>query len=279
MITDLTRTFSVDDVTLAWDRWGDPEHGAPLFLCHGFSGSAHDFALVIEELAPSREVVAIDHRGHGRSQKLGATDRYSIDRLATDLIAMLDAEVGRPVDLLGHSMGGAISLQVTLRRPDLVRSLILMDTSAWSFSPLDEQIAALMSAFMQGFDPTGGLPDLTAMATPEEPLIAASTPAEWQSVKEQMAAAFDPYAFKALGKNLFEPGAASVRERLGEIACPVTVIVGEHDHPFVDQAPELAAEVADGQFIVIPGAYHSPQLTHQSEWTAAVEQHLSRANG
>jgi pimeloyl-ACP methyl ester carboxylesterase len=279
VITDLTRTFTVDDATLAWDRWGGHHDGTPLFLCHGFSGSSHDFALVIEQLAATREVIAIDHRGHGRSQKLGATDRYSIDRLAADLIALLETEVGRPVDLLGHSMGGAISLKVTLTRPDLVRSLILMDTSAWSFLPLDENIAALMSAFMHGFDPAGGLPDLTAMATPEEPLIAASTPAEWQSVKDQMAAAFDPYALKALGQNLFEPDASSVRDRLGEIACPVTVIVGELDHPFVDQAPELAAEVPDGQYVVIPGAYHSPQLTHQADWTAAVEQHLARANG
>jgi hypothetical protein len=38
VITDLTRTFTVDDATLAWDRWGDPRQGTPLFLCHGFSG-------------------------------------------------------------------------------------------------------------------------------------------------------------------------------------------------------------------------------------------------
>ena len=62
--------------------------------------------------------------------------------------------------------------------------------------------------------------------------------------------------------------------RLPSIACPTTVIVGEHDHPLVDQAPELAAEVADGRLTVIEGAYHSPQLTHPSEWRAAVEAHL-----
>jgi pimeloyl-ACP methyl ester carboxylesterase len=63
----------VDDTTVAWDRWGDGSGGTPLFLCHGFSGSSHDFALAIEELAASCEVVAVDHRWHGRSQKLGTT--------------------------------------------------------------------------------------------------------------------------------------------------------------------------------------------------------------
>ena len=42
----------------------------------------------------------------------------------------------------------------------------------------------------------------------------------------------------------------------------------------VDQAPALAAEVANGRTTVIAGAFHSPQLTHPDEWRAAVEAHL-----
>ncbi len=277
MITDLTRTFSVDDATLAWDLWG-PSDGAPLVLCHGFSGSSHDFALLVDTLAETRQVMSVDHRGHGRSQNLGATQRYSIDQLTADLIALLEAEVRAPVDLLGHSMGGAMSLRVTLARPDVVRSLILMDTSAWSFVPPDAGIAAMMAGFINSFDPAGGLPDLNVWNGPEESLITAATSAEWQSIKARMAAAFDPFALKALGMELFHPGTLSVRDRLADISCPVTVIVGEHDHPFVDQAAALADEVADGALTVIEGAYHSPQLTHPDEWAAAVAAHLARAS-
>ena len=276
MITELTRTFSVDDVTLAWDRWGSAADGAlPLFLCHGYSGSSHDWALVAEDLAHDREVVSIDHRGHGRSQKLGEVDRYSIDRIAADLIALLDAEVG-PVELLGHSMGGAVALRVALNRPDLVRSLILMDTSGWSFRPLEEGVAAMMSAFMAAFEPARGLPDLSAMAGPEEALITAATTSEWQAIKDDMAAAFDPYAMKALGNDLFNSDLTWVRPRLAEVTVPVTVLVGSNDHPFVDQADDLAAAVVDGRVIVIEGAYHSPQLTHRDAWLQAVTTHLSR---
>jgi pimeloyl-ACP methyl ester carboxylesterase len=275
VITDLTRTFAADGATLRWDRWG-ADDGTPFLLCHGFSGSSHDFALHIEALAATRPVVSIDHRGHGRSQKLGATEAYSIDRLTADLIALVDSEVGGPVHLLGHSMGGSIALRFTLARPDLVRSLILMDTSGWSFVPPDSPVAEMMRAFIDSYDPARGLPDLTAMAGPEEALINAATPAEWQTVKQQMAAAFDPYAMKALGSELFAGGTEWIRERLGEIACPVTVIVGEHDHPFVDQAADLAAEANGGGLAVIAGAYHSPQLTHAAEWAAAVDAHLAR---
>ncbi|MEO6124147.1 MAG: alpha/beta hydrolase [Ilumatobacteraceae bacterium] len=275
MITDLTQRFSVDGVTLAWDRWGSDSSAVPFVLCHGFSGSAHDFALSIEDLAVDRPVLAIDHRGHGRSEKVGDVDRYGIDRLAADVVAFIEAQGQGPVDLLGHSMGGAISLRVTLARPDLVRSLILMDTSGWSFVPQDPEIAALMAGFIEAFDPSRGLPNLDAGANPETALITSATTPEWQAIKEQMAAAFDPYALKALGRQLFESNSDSIRARLGEITCPVTVIVGENDHPFIDQADQLASEVADGRLTAIPGAYHSPQLTHRDEWTAAVEGHLA----
>ena len=277
MITDLTRRFSVDDISLAWDRWDGPAAGGtPFVLCHGFSGSSHDFALNIEDLATHRTVVSLDHRGHGRSQKTGRVDRYSLDRSAADLIALVDAEVGGPVDLLGHSMGGAIALRVTLARPDLIRSLILMDTSAWSFVPQDPQIAALVAGFIASFDPAEGLPTFTSPDNPETALIAEATPAAWQETKATMDAAFDPSALKALGTELFDSTAASVRSRLGEIGCPVSIIVGEHDHPFVDQADDLAAELRGATVTVIPGAYHSPQLTHAAPWAAAVEAHLAR---
>ncbi|CAB4565238.1 unannotated protein [freshwater metagenome] len=79
---------------------------------------------------------------------------------------------------------------------------------------------------------------------------------------------------KALGIELF--AAQADRARLAAIACPVTVVVGEHDHPFVGQAAELAASVPHGTHVVIAGAYHSPQLTHPDDWLAAIEAHLAR---
>ncbi|MEN9646999.1 MAG: putative 3-oxoadipate enol-lactone hydrolase [Actinomycetota bacterium] len=274
MITDLTRRATIHDASLAWDRWGG-DAGVPFWLCHGYSGSSHDFALAIEHFAESRPVIALDHRGHGRSQKFGTVDAYSVDQLAADLIAAIDAHAGDQIDLLGHSMGGAISLRVTLTRPDLVRSLVLMDTSAWSFVPEDPAMADMMRAFLGAFDPAGGLPDLTMLDGPETAMIAAATPAEWQAIANDLSAGFDPYAMKALGGDLFGDS-ISVRDRLGEIRCPVSVVVGELDAPFIGQAADLAASFADGALTVIPGAYHSPQLTHPAEWTAAIDAHLAR---
>jgi pimeloyl-ACP methyl ester carboxylesterase len=272
----------VNDVDLAWSERGSGPVGRPAFvLCHGFTGAAHDFALELDTLAAStaRRVVALDQRGHGRSTRTGRLEGYDIGQLVADLTGFLDAVGGGPVDLLGHSMGGRVVLGVALARPDLVHSLILMDTSAWSFIPPDESIRALVRKWIEAYDPAGGMPATLSLGSPEDALIAEVVPKEWQAEKDRLFAGMDPYAVKALGMALMtESTGTSLRGDLPRITCPTTVLVGEHDHPLVDQAPELAAEVADGRLKVIAGAYHSPQLTHPDEWRAVVTAHLAWAD-
>jgi pimeloyl-ACP methyl ester carboxylesterase len=272
-------TFHVNGVDLAWSERGDGPEGTPTFvLCHGFTGSSHDFALEVDTLATDRRVVTLDQRGHGHSTKVGHLDGYTIDQLVADLCAFLEAVGDGPVDLLGHSMGGRVVMGVALARPDLVRSLILMDTSAWSFLPPDEEIRALVHGFIDAFDPAQGMPATLTLGGPEDVLIEARTPAEWRKEKDAIFVGMDAYAVKALGSALMgdvADRAGSLRADLPSIACPTTVIVGQRDHPMVDQGPELAAEVADGRLTVIQGGYHSPQLTHAAEWRAAVQAHLA----
>ena len=53
-------------------------------------------------------------------------------------------------------------------------------------------------------------------------------------------------------------------------------LLGELDGELAAHAPRLASAVVDGELVVIAGAHHSPQLTHPTEWRAAVETHLHR---
>jgi pimeloyl-ACP methyl ester carboxylesterase len=270
-----TERFSTHGVELSWEAWGSGGE-CPLVLCHGFTGSTVDFSLQVEALAATRRVIALDQRGHGLSTKVGTTGGYSIDHLSDDLIAFIEhVGGGEPVDLLGHSMGGRVVLGVALARPDLIHSLILMDTSAWGFKPDDVALRDLMVGFITAYDPATGPPALN-LRNPEDELIDAATPEEWRRTREGLMGGTDPYAFKALGMQLLDEQAMSVRDRLSEILCPVTVLVGEHDHPLVEQAPELAAELKDSELVVIEGAYHSPQLTHAERWRGALEAHLAR---
>lgn len=273
---ELARSMVVDGVELAWDSWG-PDSAATFVLCHGITGSAHDFALNVGELAARRRVLAFDQRGHGRSQMLGDESRYSLGRLAADLVAVIEDQAGGAVDLLGHSMGGWVALCATIERPDLVRSLILMDTSAWRFGEREEELRAVYAAFLDTYDPARGLPDVSELESLERPLLDSATPSEWRARKDELT--IDPYALRGLGRELLGDSFTSLRPRLAEVACPVTVVAGEHDRPYVDQAHELATEVCAGSATIIAGAYHSPQLTHRRAWQDAVEAHLAGVGG
>ena len=91
---------------------------------------------------------------------------------------------------------------VVLARPDLVRSLILMDTSAWSFLPPDEEIRSMVHGFINSFDPALGMPATLSMGGPEDVLIEERTPAEWRKEKDAVFAGMDAYAVKGLGSEL-----------------------------------------------------------------------------
>ncbi|HEY1445587.1 MAG TPA: alpha/beta hydrolase [Acidimicrobiales bacterium] len=282
MTQTVAQSLSVNGIELAWSDRGSGAAGTPpLVLVHGFTGSSHDFALVADDLAVDRRVVLLDQRGHGHATKTGGLEGYTIDQLVSDLAAFLDALGDGPVDLLGHSMGGRVAMGLVLSRPDLVSTLVLMDTSAWSFLPPDDSIRQLVKAWIESFDPAKGMPESMSLGSPEDLLIEERMPVSWQKEKNTTFAGMDAYAVKAFGMALMADvaeGEASLRAELPSITCPTTVIAGEHDHPLVDQAPELADLVANGRLAVIEGAYHSPQLTHPEDWKNAVRAHLAWAD-
>lgn len=275
---EVSQRADIAGVEIAWDSWGQGD-GPPLVVCHGFSGSSFDFALHLEPLAKTRRVIALDQRGHGHSAKCGELSSYSLVTLASDLVSFLEQVVTEPVDLLGHSMGGRVVLDVALARPDLVASLVLMDTSAGGFHEEGSEIFEMVSAFLQTYDPERGLPDMAGMRGPEDDLIEERLPLAYRERRTEIASGFDPFAFAALGRELFGLAKGGHVAGLETISCPVTLLFGKRDHPLVDQAAALAEAIAQSETVVIPGAYHSPQLTHPAEWRQAVEDHLGRARG
>ncbi|MFM8774452.1 MAG: alpha/beta fold hydrolase, partial [Actinomycetota bacterium] len=90
---------------------------------HGLGGSSLNWTDLMGLRMPTSPGIAIDLPGFGRSSPAA---RHTLDAHAAAVVALLDAEKCGPVDLIGNSMGGATSILVAARRPDLVRSLTLI---------------------------------------------------------------------------------------------------------------------------------------------------------
>ncbi len=122
------RTLTRPDGKLAYWEWKQAGSAAPLLhFAHANGFNGFTYRRLLGRLAQRVRVCAWDARGHGRStlnrDPAGLT---SWDVYQSDLIALLDS-FGEPAVLVGHSMGGTVSLETTAARPDLVRALILID--------------------------------------------------------------------------------------------------------------------------------------------------------
>jgi pimeloyl-ACP methyl ester carboxylesterase len=105
--------------------WYD-EHGSgePLVLLHGGLVDARFFAPNLGPLAERFRVYTPERRGHGHTPDVPGPISYQL--MADDTIAFLEAVVGEPADLVGHSDGAFVAMLAAMQRPELVKRLVLI---------------------------------------------------------------------------------------------------------------------------------------------------------
>lgn len=106
-----------------------PADGAPVFLVHGWACSVYSFRHNYAALAEAGfRVLSADLKGHGLSDKPTAAGEYTVEAMVAHLVEILDAlAVGRTA-LVGHSLGGALALDVAMRFPERVSRIALLDS-------------------------------------------------------------------------------------------------------------------------------------------------------
>ena len=119
--------------------------GTPVLFLHGFGGNTSHWAAQLEHLRPARRAVAMDLRGHGRSDAPADGD-YAVQTQAGDVIAVLDTlRIDRAV-LVGHSLGGAIAIAAAGNEPDRVAGLALLAAPGKVPAEMAHQIVGAMEA-------------------------------------------------------------------------------------------------------------------------------------
>ncbi len=263
-----SRRTTVNDIELEVSEAGSG--GRPLMLLHGFTGSKEDFTEWLDPLAEAGwHAVAPDHRGHGKSSKPDSENAYSIAILAHDALSLADQLGWSHFVLLGHSMGGFISQDVSFSAPERLDALVLMDTGHGAVTSIDPELvsAAVSVVRTRGID---ALADI--LLGRESPL---DTPAHRRLMAERPGfAQFEDYKFRAASPHLYAALAAELMtlpdslEKLRHLPpdLPTLVIVGEQDTPFVDASREMQSAIPDARLAVIPDAGHSPQFENPEAW-------------
>jgi esterase len=114
-----------DAIKLHHLDWGN--HGRhPLVLVHGSRLHAHVWNHFSRRFSDRYHVIALDQRGHGDSD-WGAKDGYQMENFYEDLRAVVEARKLSRFTLIGHSLGGRVSMLFAHRHPDLLERLVLVD--------------------------------------------------------------------------------------------------------------------------------------------------------
>jgi 3-oxoadipate enol-lactonase len=242
------------------------DRGDPVLLLHPLASSGEVWRPAGEWLGRGgRTVLALDARGHGESPWDGRP--FSVEDMADDAAAVLEALSLDSVGVVGMSMGGCTALVLALRRPDLVRRLVLADTTA-SYGP--DRVAQWEQRAVQAeTSPREDLLDfqLTRWFTEE---FRAAEPAECTRVADVFvgtSGAVHGAACRALG-------GFDVVDRLPEITAETLVLVGEEDYATPPAMAEaLAAGLPKAELRILPQTRHLSMVESRDTWSAA-EAHL-----
>ncbi len=230
--------------------------GTPVLFSCGFSCTRENFRPQVEPLvAAGARVVLWDYRGHGRSDAPEDPDAYSMELVLDDLGRVLDhAAPGQPAVLAGFSFGGLASLHFTLRHPERVRALVLIDTgpgfknadalARWE-KMVERTARVLEEGGFEGFLAGRG----AATAIGRHPELPAARNAA-RAIAEQSV-----HGVASFGRRVAGPAPSCIDE-LPEIQVPALVVIGEEDEAYLRAADVMAARLPDARRVGIPGAGH-----------------------
>jgi pyruvate dehydrogenase E2 component (dihydrolipoamide acetyltransferase) len=255
---------TVDGVRIFTLSAGSPAT-PPVVLIHGIGGSATTWEGVIESVAATHHVVALDLPGHGRSDAPDpARFDYGIEHLAATVLAVLaELRVSRAT-LAGHSLGGAIAIAAALAAPDRVAGLVLVDSAG-----LGAEVAPELLVLLDAPPDEEVSRALLGLFFADDRLVLDA------GVAEHVAAQQRPGAHAAIGAIRAQAFTDSVQRPIagaGRVTQPVLVIWGELDRVF----PVAHAAVIDGaEVVVIDGAGHVPQIEAPAAFTDALARFLA----
>jgi pimeloyl-ACP methyl ester carboxylesterase len=221
------------------------ESGAPLVFVHGSGDSAKSWAHVITAL-PDIPCVALDLPGHGALIEQPGPDAMSV----ADYAAFVRAEIERRelvgARIVGHSLGGAIALQLALEAPDLVGGIGLVGTGA-RLRVLPDLLAAAQT------DQVEAQPQLTGFGF---------APGH-EEARERFLREMEPVAPGTLYRDLAACDAFDCRDQLERITCPALIVVGTEDRLTPPKyATYLYDHLSQATLVEIAGSGH--YLQHEA---------------
>ena len=228
--------------------------GEPVLLIHGFSANIQlnwGIPGVIKALSDNFQVIALDNRGHGQSDKPHDPQAYGMN-MVEDPIRLLDHLDIEKAHIVGYSMGGFITLGILAHYPERVLSAVV-GGAGWV--PPGQDILGLdINTLAESLEQGKGIAPLMIALTPKG--APQPTPEEIEARNKMLLSTNDPLALAAASRNSYT---SPPENRIRSINVPVLALIGEVDplKMYVDQLDRLMRNL---KISVIPNANHMTAL-------------------
>jgi 3-oxoadipate enol-lactonase len=258
-----------DGIRLHYQALGRRSAPAVLMI-QGLGADKHGWDAQRFLLALRYHVIALDNRGSGRSDK--PFSEYTLEQMADDALAVLDAAGVERAHVVGASMGGAIAMLLALRAPQRVSSLVLVCTAGRHHTWRKELLESWATT-----------------ATEQGIGTSARQAARWvigpRSFRRMMPVfgwlgplglGRPAHAFAAQVRAILAH-ADTTAAMLGEITAPALVVVGNQDilTPRGD-SEELVEELPNSELVIISGAAHGLMIEHATTFNVILFEFLNR---
>jgi pimeloyl-ACP methyl ester carboxylesterase len=205
--------------------------GEPLLLMHGGFCTIETFAQQTPEVAKHYRVYLPERRGHGRTADAG---EMSYEAMAQDTAGFMEALDIESAHLVGYSDGGNAALVVAVRRPELIRKLVVIGANFHYNGMAQVALQAMETATPENFYPW--LVKAYQEHSPDGP--------------EHF-----PVVFERIMR-MWREEPALAREDLAGIQAPTLVLVGDRDWVAIEHTVQMYESIPNAQLCVVPGATH-----------------------
>ena len=278
-VRHVSRNVVVNGLRFHALEWG--ESGAPdVLLLHGGNQTAHSWDLVSLVLSERFHVVAVDQRGHGDSE-WPRDGEASTDSMAADAERIIAALGLRQPVVMGHSMGGLVTMTLLLAHPELAARAVLVDIGP----EVSEEGTRQIRDFVRGaaeFDSLDDFIERVAAYDPYRSREHIARTARYNLLRR----ADGKYASKHdLRRRLAEAGAMQAPRRpsladVGAITCPVLVVRGGDSRVLTAEAAvRFAAALPDGRLVTVPRCGHNVHSQNTAGFLDAVLPFVDAAPG
>jgi len=251
--------------------------GLSVLLLHGLAGHADEWAQTASWLTARCRVVALDARGHGRSERFPGD--VSRDAQVSDAAFVVEQLSLQPVVVVGQSIGGLTALSLAARRPELVRGVVLVDASPPSGGEgVEEAVNATAGALREwpaSFDSRS-----EAEAFFAERFGAGLAAEAWASGLDLVGNRWQPrFDVEVMAQTLREAIAVPSWEEWDSIMCPALVVRAGNGMVEPETAKEMTERLPMAQLVEIDDAGHDLHLDRPDEWRGALTCFLDSIDG